>query len=54
MGYDLIDLKFSQMSPDTTIEVVAGKNKKEIDVGEPVRIARELQIPKDGGFGPPD
>ena len=55
VGYDLVELKFSQRSPDITIEVVAGKKtEKEIDVGEPVHIAREVVRPDDGGFGPPE
>ena len=42
-GYDLVDLKFSKISPDAeTIEVTAGKNEKSIDVGKAVRIERRL------------
>ena len=40
-SYDLIDPKFSKISPNAeTIDVVAGKNEKTIDVGEAVRIKR--------------
>ena len=40
-SYDLVDLKFSKISPSTeTIEVTAGTNEKTIDVGKAVRDKR--------------
>ena len=42
-GYDLIDPKFSKISPDAeTIEVVEGKNEKSTDIGKAVKIERRL------------
>jgi len=44
--YDLIDPKFNQLTANTeTIEVVAGKNEKTIDVGAAVRIMRVFAKP---------
>ena len=42
-GYDLVDPKFSKISPTAeTIEVVEGKNEKSIDIGKAVKIERRL------------
>jgi len=38
--YDLIDPKFGKVTSGETIEVVAGKNEKTIDVGKAVRQKR--------------